>query len=58
MCESLMCGQELPFDVSNEIIYYVGPCPKKEGQVIGSYGPTTSGRMDAYAPKLIELGLI
>ena len=50
-------GKELPFDIRDQIIYYVGPCPAGPGQVIGSAGPTTSGRMDAYAPKLIELGL-
>lgn len=50
-------GKELPFDIRNQIIYYVGPCPAASGRVIGSAGPTTSGRMDAYAPRLIELGL-
>ena len=50
-------GESLPFDIRDQIIYYVGPCPPKPGQVIGSAGPTTSGRMDLYAPKLIELGL-
>lgn len=50
-------GEELPFDIRDQVIYYVGPCPAKPGQVIGSAGPTTSGRMDAYAPALIELGL-
>jgi fumarate hydratase subunit beta len=50
-------GKELPFDVKDQIIYYVGPCPAKPGSVIGSAGPTTSGRMDAYAPYLIERGL-
>jgi len=50
-------GKELPFDITDQIIYYVGPCPARPGQVIGSAGPTTSGRMDAYAPKLIERGL-
>lgn len=50
-------GKELPFDIRNQIIYYVGPCPAGPGQVIGSAGPTTSGRMDAYAPLLIRLGL-
>jgi fumarate hydratase subunit beta len=50
-------GESLPFDIKDQIIYYVGPCPAKPGQVIGSAGPTTSSRMDAYAPKLIELGL-
>jgi fumarate hydratase subunit beta len=48
---------ELPINIKNEIIYYVGPCPAKEGQVIGSAGPTTSSRMDFYAPELLDLGL-
>jgi len=51
-------GKQLPFDINGQIIYYVGPCPAKEGEVIGSAGPTTSSRMDAYAPRLIELGLL
>ena len=50
-------GKELPFDVKDQIIYYVGPCPARPGEVIGSAGPTTSGRMDAYAPRLMEQGL-
>ncbi|HHW48550.1 MAG TPA: Fe-S-containing hydro-lyase [Clostridiaceae bacterium] len=50
-------GKSLPFDVKDQIIYYVGPCPARPGQVIGSAGPTTSGRMDAYAPTLISMGL-
>lgn len=50
-------GQELPFDVENQIIYYVGPTPSKPGHVFGSGGPTTSGRMDAYAPIMLSLGL-
>jgi fumarate hydratase subunit beta len=50
-------GKELPIDVRDQILYYVGPCPAGPGQVIGSAGPTTSGRMDAYAPALIERGL-
>ena len=50
-------GKSLPFDVENQVIYYVGPCPARPGEVIGSAGPTTSGRMDAYAPELIKLGL-
>jgi fumarate hydratase subunit beta len=50
-------NERLPFNIENQIIYYVGPCPSKQGQIIGSAGPTTSSRMDAYAPKLIELGL-
>lgn len=49
-------NKELPFDIENQTIYYVGPCPAKEGEVIGSAGPTTSYRMDAYAPTLIKLG--
>jgi fumarate hydratase subunit beta len=49
-------GKELPFDIKDQVIYYVGPCPARPGEVIGSAGPTTSSRMDAYAPKLIELG--
>lgn len=50
-------GETLPFDMRGAVIYYTGPCPAKPGQVIGSAGPTTSGRMDAYAPMLMELGL-
>lgn len=57
MVEALDRGEELPFDVKDQIIYYVGPCPAKPGQVIGSAGPTTSYRMDSYAPRLIEKGL-
>jgi fumarate hydratase subunit beta len=57
MVEALERGEELPFEVKDQIIYFVGPTPPKPGQVIGSAGPTTSGRMDAYSPKLIELGL-
>lgn len=50
-------GEELPIDVKGQIIYYVGPTPARPGNAIGSAGPTTSYRMDAYAPRLIELGL-
>ncbi len=50
-------GKSLPFDIKDQIIYYMGPCPSRDGDVIGSAGPTTSGRMDAYAPRLIEMGL-
>ena len=50
-------GEELPFELSGAVIYYVGPSPAQPGQVIGSAGPTTSGRMDAYAPLLIQKGL-
>ena len=48
---------ELPFDLKNNIIYYMGPSPAREGRPIGSAGPTTSGRMDKYAPTLLDLGL-
>lgn len=57
MISLLEQGKSLPFDVTDQIIYYVGPCPARPGEIIGSAGPTTSGRMDAYAPRLIELGL-
>ena len=51
-------GKPLPFDIRNQVIYYAGPCPAKPGDPIGSCGPTTSYRMDAYAPRLCDLGLI
>lgn len=57
MVSMLEHGEELPFDLQDQIIYYVGPCPAKPGQAIGSAGPTTSGRMDAYSPALMRLGL-
>jgi fumarate hydratase subunit beta len=50
-------GSKLPFDIQGQIIYYVGPTPPRPGQPIGSAGPTTSGRMDVYTPRLIEQGL-
>ena len=50
-------GEELPIDVEDAVIYYVGPTPAKPGMVLGSAGPTTSYRMDDYTPKLLELGL-
>ena len=50
-------GEPFPIDLSTAAIYYAGPCPAKPGEIIGSCGPTTSGRMDAYTPKLIENGL-
>ena len=53
----LDAGKPLPFDVKGQTIYYVGPTPARPGTVIGSAGPTTSGRMDAYAPRLLDLGL-
>ncbi len=56
MCETLAKGEALPFDPMNATIYYVGPTPAKPGQVIGSAGPTTSGRMDAYAPTMMSVG--
>lgn len=56
MCEALARGEQLPFDPQDATIYYVGPTPSKPGQVIGSAGPTTSGRMDAYAPTLMSVG--
>ena len=56
MCESLAKGEPLPFDPMDATIYYVGPTPAKPGTVIGSAGPTTSGRMDAYAPTMMSVG--
>ena len=56
MVEALARGEELPFDPRNATIYYVGPSPARPGQVIGSAGPTTSGRMDAYAPTMLSVG--
>ena len=50
-------GKELPFPLMDQVIFYVGPTPSKPGKVFGSGGPTTSGRMDAFAPALIKLGL-
>jgi fumarate hydratase subunit beta len=55
--ELLQAGEELPVDLRGQVIYYVGPTPAKPGKVIGSAGPTTSGRMDAYAPLLLAHGL-
>lgn len=57
MMELLDSGQPLPFPVEGSAVYYVGPTPERPGQVIGSAGPTTSGRMDAYSPRLLDLGL-
>ena len=56
LCELAAKGEPLPFDIEGAIIYFVGPTPAKPGQVIGSAGPTTSYRMDAYSPALIALG--
>ena len=55
--EALDKGQKLPLDVANQTIYYMGPSPARPGQPIGSAGPTTSGRMDSYAPRLMAAGL-
>ena len=57
MLENLDKGIELPFDLTDNAIYFAGPAPAKPGEVIGSVGPTTSYRMDAYSPRTIELGL-
>ena len=57
MTETLARGEKLPVDLTNQVVYYLGPTPAKPGAVIGSAGPTTSGRMDAYAPTLLEQGL-
>lgn len=57
LIETLDRGEQLPVDFSGQIIYYVGPSPAKPGQPIGSAGPTTSGRMDAYTPKMLDQGL-
>jgi fumarate hydratase subunit beta len=57
MAEALESGRMLPFDLKGNVIYYMGPSPAGEGKVIGSAGPTTSGRMDKYTPALLDLGL-
>ncbi len=57
MQEMLNSNQKLPFELENNIIYYMGPSPAREGRPIGSAGPTTSSRMDKYAPILLDLGL-
>ena len=56
MIESLKKGEKLPIDLKDATIYYMGPSPARQGRVIGSAGPTTSTRMDKYAPKLLDLG--
>ena len=55
--EALQRGEDIPLELQNNIIYYLGPSPAREGQVIGSAGPTTSSRMDKYTPLLLEKGL-
>ena len=57
MWEALEKGEELPIEMKNNIIYYMGPSPAREGRPIGSAGPTTASRMDKYAPDLLDLGL-
>ena len=57
MYETLLDGKELPVDVKGQFIYYLGPTPAREGQVIGSAGPTTSSRMDKYTPTMLDQGL-
>lgn len=57
MYEALEKNQQLPIEMANNIIYYMGPSPAREGRPIGSAGPTTASRMDKYAPKLLDLGL-
>lgn len=57
MSEALARHEELPITLENNIIYYLGPSPAREGRPVGSAGPTTSGRMDKYTPALLDLGL-
>ena len=57
LCALLDEGKDLPVDLDGQLLYYVGPTPAKPGQVIGSAGPTTSYRMDAYTPRLLDLGM-
>jgi fumarate hydratase subunit beta len=57
LCEAIEAEQELPFELEGAVIYFVGPTPARPGKVIGSAGPTTSSRMDAFSPKLIAKGL-
>lgn len=58
MQEALSRGEKLPLEMKNNLIYYMGPSPAREGRPIGSAGPTTASRMDKYAPELLDLGLI
>ena len=57
MYEAIQNGEEFPMDIKDNIIYYMGPSPAREGRVIGSAGPTTASRMDKYTPRLLDLGL-
>lgn len=56
--ELLDCGAALPFELSGAVIYYAGPTPAREGMAVGSCGPTTASRMDKFAPRLLDLGLL
>ena len=57
MYEAIKNGEDLPINLNDNIIYYMGPSPAREGNIIGSAGPTTSSRMDKYTPDLLDLGL-
>lgn len=57
MYDSINNNEDIPFDIENQIVYYLGPTPAREGQVIGSAGPTTSSRMDKYTPTLLDRGM-
>ena len=57
MIEALQRGEELPIDIKDSTIYYMGPSPAREGRPIGSAGPTTASRMDKYTPRLLDLGM-
>jgi len=57
LIEMLDAGEPLPFDPAGQVVFYVGPTPERPGKVIGSAGPTTASRMDAYTPRLLEIGL-
>ena len=57
MVKNFEKGEKFPIDLTDNVIYYAGPCPAKPGEVIGSCGPTTAGRMDAYTPELLDNGL-
>lgn len=57
MYEAMQAGQEIPIDLKDNVIYYLGPSPAREGQIIGSAGPTTSSRMDKYTPLFLDYGL-
>lgn len=56
LCEGIERGEKPPYELEGSAVYYVGPTPERPGQTIGAAGPTTSGRMDAYSPKLLDLG--